>query len=244
MASMTLLGNEHPSLVTTVVGDDGGSLHGLGRDFDAFACGREFFHAEVCETVDQDDPDEAAFGYKFLPFPLAARQKFPVRCEPGTGAQELIRAFDDANEHHFGDVLWNGSTGWQVASGDTPPPYLASSEVETVAVTGDDPRRHIAEVLADACEAHPDLHPVLHLGMFVAMKVGTDGLGALGVPYVVNSAYPIDGIAVTGPVRCFVGSVQDLTHVDWPRNRRYAEGTRLGLIEFDPCLARTGVTGS
>lgn len=248
MGRVMLLGNEDPSLVTTTVGEDGGPLHGLGRSVDGFSCGREFFFAEICPPEpDTADLEDSPFGYKARPFAVAARQKLPTRCEPGQGADELQRAFAGSAEYQFGRVLWFGDDNWKIGSGDdfTDLLYLTSGAVPTTVITGDaDPRRDIADVLFDACEANPDLRPVLHLGMYTAMRAGTDGLGTLNVPYVVNPAYPVDGIAVTGMIHSFVGSVQDLTHVDWPRNRRYAEATRLGLIEFDPCRARIGVTGS
>jgi hypothetical protein len=245
MTAASLLGKEVPSIAVTDVDTDGGPLHGLGLAYNAWACGREFFFAEICPEIPPDgDIDESGFGYLALPFAIAARQKFPVRCEPGDGPRELIAAFDQATEHLVGQVLWFGDSNWADGSGGDQfnQLFLTSGAVATSALDVD-PKTAVAELLSDAFEAHPDLNPVLHLGMGAALQLGLD-VGVLNVPYVVNPAYPIDGIAVTGPIQIYIGSIQNLTHEQWTVNRRYAEGTRMGLIQFDPCLARLGVIGS
>ena len=242
----SLLGKEVPSITVTAVVTDGGPLHGLGLPFNAFACGREFFFAEICpELPSEGDIEESAFGYLALPFAIAARQKFPVRCEPGDGARELISAFDRATEYLFGQVLWFGDDNWADGSGgDQFNQLFLTSGAVTTSPLDPDPKIAVAELLSDAFEAHPDLDPVLHLGMSAAVRIGMEAMDILNVPYVVNPAYPIDGVAVTGPIQIYIGSVQDLTHEQWTVNRRYAEGTQMGLIQFDPCLARLGVIGS
>lgn len=247
MAASRLLDKQIPSITVVNVGADGGELHGLGQPVDAFACGREFVFAEICPDPTPDDSiEDSAYGYLSIPFAIAGRQKFPVRCTPDTLSSQMTNAFDSAAEHQVGEVLWFGDENWADGSGgDTVNLlYLSSGAVATSGTGGTNVSADIATVLSDAFEAHPDLDPILHLGMQSAMEAGTDRLGALGYPYVVNPAYPIDGVAVTGPIKIYLGTVQDLSHVDWNVNRQYVEGTRLGRIEFDPCLARIGVTGS
>jgi hypothetical protein len=244
--SARLLSKEIPSITVTNVVEDGGPLHGLGLAFDAFSCGREFIFAEICpELPSEDDIEDSQYGYLSLPFAIAGRQKSPVRCTPERIAQELIDAFEDAAEYQVGQVLWFGDTNWADGSGGDQfnRMFLTSGAVATSAVSAD-PKAAVAELLFDAYEAHPELDPIIHLGMGSAVRIGMEAMDILNVPYVVNPAYPIDGIAVTGPIKIFLGTVQDLSHVQWTVNRRYAEGTRLGLIQFDPCLARLGVSGS
>lgn len=247
MAAARLLDQQVPSITVVDVDTDGGELHGLGQPVDAFSCGRDFVFAEICpEETPEDSISDSAYGYLSVPFAISGRQKFPTRCVPAEMSAGLESAFGSAAEHQVGQVLWFGDENWSDGSGgeNVNLLYLSSGEVPTSSIDGIDVSADIATVLFDAFEAHPDLDPVLHLGMQTAMEAGTDRLGALGYPYVVNPAYPITGIAVTGSIEVYLGTVQNLTHVDWNLNRRYVEGTRLGRIEFDPCLARLGVAGS
>lgn len=241
MAAQKLLSGD-VSLITVIDGDDQ-NWTAMGTGVDALACGRRMDVNGICSPTPPPEPPDALIGYQSYPFAITADQKLPTRCGPEEGAEMLIQAFRDAAEYQFGYVLWHGSSFWpNFGSGDDQPQiYLSSPDIATTEYAAFLPKDHIAEVLADAMEAHPELDPLLHLGYKTALNVGMD-LDILGVPYVVNPAYPLEGVAVTGPITIHIGTVQDLTHVNWNINREYAEATRLGLIEFDPCLARVGTS--
>jgi hypothetical protein len=231
MTSARLLDGKVPGI--TVLRGDSQNWTALGTTIDALACGRRYDTVDICLPDDlSSGVDEALTGYEGRPFAIVGQQVVSPRCTPTEAAQALYDAMDVAAEYQIGNALWAGvdDADW---TGDV---FLASSEVATTATTGTSVKSHVAQVLKAAFDAHPELDPILHLGLGTAAEVGLD-VQIYGYPYVVNPAYPITGIAVTDKITIRLGDVQQLNAVDIAINRRYIEATRLGLVEFDPCLA-------
>jgi hypothetical protein len=236
MTSVALLDGKTPGI--TVLHGDSSEWTALGTSIDSLACGRRFDMVDICTPDDLSGGLTEDFsGHIGRPFAIVAQQVLVPRCTPAQAVEAMYAAMADAAEYQTGSALWSGvpDVDW---TGDV---YLTSAEVETTTLTGTSVKGHVAQILKAAWDAHPELDPILHLGIGTALEVGLD-VGVLGVPYVVNPGYPINGIAVTDKITIRLGDIQRLNAVDTAINRRYVEATRLGLVEFDPCLARLAVT--
>lgn len=229
---MRLLDGNSP-LITVTYGDSQ-EWTALGESVDALACGREWeLIGDLCDSDGETDMDVSLTGYEAPPFAVVARQKFGTRCAPEEAEKLIQDAMTAAAEHQIGQALWEGVTGtWDGVL------YLTSSEVASTTITGD-VKADIAAVVKAARDANPDLNPLLHLGLEAALVVGVD-LDRIDIPYVVNSGYPVDGIAITDEVTIRLGSVQVLRTIAYPNNKMFVEATRLAAVSFDPCLARRG----
>ena len=212
-----------------------------GYEVDGLSCGRSIETVDVCAGAATWDPsgDPAGTGFGIFPFAILGHQKFGERCAPAEAEAAFRKAMDDASEHTVAHNFWYGDTpDW-----DTPPGgqmndmFLMDDDIDTV-VEGASTADTIAAVLSQAFTNHPELDPIIHLGIKAAMDMTsslfTDNFDA---EFVVSTGYPIDGVAVTGPILVHLGSIEILTSHDTSVNRRYLDGTRLAAVEFDPCLA-------
>jgi hypothetical protein len=232
MTSVSLLDGKIPGI--TVLHGDSSEWTALGTSIDSLACGRRHDMVDVCTPDDLSGGLEEEYdGHIGRPFAIVTQQKFSPRCTPREAEDELFAAMAKSAEYQVGKALWSGvpDVDW---TGDV---FLTSTEVSTTATAGTIVIHEVAQLLKAAWDAHPELDPILHLGLGAAANVGLD-IGILGVPYVVNPGYPIDGIAVTDKITIRLGDIQRLNAVDSAINRRYVEATRLAMVEFDPCLAR------
>jgi hypothetical protein len=232
MTGAALLDGKTPGI--TVLHGDSSEWTALGTSIDALACGRRYDMVDICLPDDLSGGlTEALTGYEGRPFAIVAQQILSPRCTPQEATDALYQGMNDAAEYQIGKALWSGvpDVDW---TGNV---FLTSSEVATTTTSGTSVKSHVAQVLKAAFDAHPELDPILHLGLGTAAEVGLD-IAVFGIPYVVNPAYPITGIAVTDKITIRLGDIQRLNAVDIAINRRYVEATRLGLVEFDPCLAR------
>jgi len=223
--------------VATVYTGDGDWMHGY--EVDALSCGREFDIVDICTPGDPPDADDSLTGYKIVPFALVSQQRFGSRCAPADAWASLMEATDSATETQVEDVFWNGDGAINAVGTWDGEIWVTSTDVTTETLTDTTiTAQSVAEVLVASRTAHPDLtEPVLHLGVQRAMELGA-GLQNLDIDeIVVSAAYPIDAIAVTGPVVVRVSDIQSLITTQESINRRYYEATRLAVVEFDPCLA-------
>jgi hypothetical protein len=205
-----------------------------GYEVDALSCGRVLEPYDTC-TPGTPDVEDSGTGFKIDPWAIVGGQKFGVRCEPKNAREALAVAMADSSEYFTAKNFWNGDVPDWVGVGEGM--YLEDSGIATVAA-GADTKASIAAALGTAYAAHPDIIPIVHLGLGAALSI-TDlySLDALGFKYVVSPGYPTDGIAVTGPIVVRLGSVEILKSHDEKINRSYVSGTRLVAVEFDPCLA-------
>lgn len=236
---MRLLTGGHPAI--TVLHGDSSSWTALGEPYDGLACGRSYeIYGDFCEPAPEGDGEEALTGFEAKPFGYLVRQVFGTRCEPEEAEAVLEKATRDQAEYHIGRALWYGieNADWE---GDI---YLMSDQVTRSTVDISAPRQALAQILADAFAANPDLDPLIHLGMQTALELGENRLDVLGYPYVISPGYPINGLAITGPLQIRLGDLHVLRLVNQSVNRTLIEGTRMANFQFDPCLARLGATGS
>jgi hypothetical protein len=214
--------------VATVLKSDGNWT--AGYSVDALACGRLIDTVDICTPAEPPEVSEALIGYKIEPFVIYGRQKFGVMCAPDDMEAEIKDALENATEHEVARVFWEGGiTGWD---GNL---YLESSEVHNVTVPTD-PKDALATMLKEAYDRHPDIQPLIHLGILSGLQVAGD-LEKLEVDYCISPGYPKNGMAVTGPVVVHLGTIQATKSHDTSVNRFYVEANRLAAVEFDPCLA-------
>jgi hypothetical protein len=216
----------------------------IGYEVDALACGRNVEGSGICDPIplSEDDLDDSGTGYKIEPFAVVGYQRFGSRCAPDDAEEALTQAIVDATEYTIGRNFWFGDvTNWAGADEGM---FLADAGIATETVTGS-VNTDIAAVVKKGFDRHPELDPVLHLGVGAALAIPNyDNLERIGIDQiVVNPAYPVDAIAVTGPILLRLGSVETQPgYVAVPRtNRIYISGTRIVAFEFDPCLAVVGV---
>jgi hypothetical protein len=218
-------------------------LTGDGRwtntyEADALSCGRVHGAVDVCNVTPRtatNTPSDT--GYKVVPFVQTGDQEFATRCAPADAEKALTDAMDAASEFFVAKNFWHGDVpDWAGAPEGL---FLMDAGVATVAVAaGTSVPAKIAAALGAAYARHPDLNPVVHLGLAASYAL-PPGFAAdrPRVTFVENAAYPADGVAVTGPVLVRLGSVEVVKTVNTAVNRQYVSGTRLAAVEFDPCLA-------
>lgn len=230
------------SPLITILRGDSSAWTALGEEFDGMACGRRHeILGEICEPAPVDPQDVSLTGYESKPFVLLTQQTFGVRCTPEQALELARESNTDSLDHQIGKVFWSGLVDWDGTL------WLESSEVARSVVdvsTAESLRRGLATLVQDAMNANPDLDPLLHLGMNTVLQLGEDRLDALGFPYVVNTGYPIDGLAVTGPVTIRIGDVQAIQSYNVSINRTSVEALRFAAFQFDPCQARLGAETS
>lgn len=217
----------------TVIRGDGTWTHGY--EVDALSCGRIIQGTDLCTPITILDLSVTGTGYKVVPFGIEGHQNFRVVCAPEDADEALTEAMDAASDFVIAKNLWFGYIpDWP---GVTEGMFLTSGSIATAA-TGTSTARTIADVLGAAFALHPDLEPILHLGLSAAADLQDNFLlSAADMPVVVSPAYPPLGVAVTGPIIVRLGSIETLTRIDESINREYIQGTRLAAFEFDPCLA-------
>lgn len=229
--------------IATVLDGDGHWT--IGYEVDALACGRNVEGSGICNALplSEDDLGDSHTGYKVEPFAVVGYQRFGTRCTPDDAEIALTGAILDSTEYVLGRNFWYGDIpNWD---GATEGMFLTDAAIATQSIGTGDINSAIAAVMKAAFDRHPELDPVLHLGLKSALEIPQfDNLEMIGIDnVVVNPAYPADAIAVTGPILIRTGTVETQTGlVAVPRsNRIYISGTRIVAFEFDPCLAVRGV---
>lgn len=222
--------------VATVINGDGDWTKANGKEFDDLACGRTHDTADVCSPPAVEVTNApAGTGFKAVPFVHYAQQEFGVRCAPADAEAALTQSMLDAAEYVVGKQFWTGDTAdWAGADEGV---YLMHADVETVTAAASVPAS-IAKAVRAALVAHPELNPVVHLGLGASYSLPpgwADDHPALTI--VENAGYPLDGIAVTGPVVVRLGTVETISMTSTDVNRSYVSGTRLMAVQFGPCSA-------
>lgn len=222
--------------VATVLTGDGDWTKANGREFDDLACGRVYGTADVCNPPQIDVTDQpAGTGFRSAPFVIHAEQEFGTRCEPADAEAALTEAMEGMAEYVVARQLWLGDVEDWVGVDDGV--YFEHADVPTVSPGANVPAT-IAKALAAAYLAHPEMKAVVHLGLAASYSLPpgfTDDHPS--VTFVEGIGYPVDGVAVTGPLTVRLGSIETLAAVAQDRNRRYVSGTRLAAVEFGPCTA-------
>ena len=207
-----------------------------GYEIDALACGRDIKSLDICTFDPPDESTDSASGYRIEPWALVGTQRFPIRCAPGDASEELVEALENATEYEVAHNFWYGDVdSWRGATGGEGI-FLSASNVATVA-RGTTTAATIAAVLEEAYKRNPDIQPIIHLGMLAALELVENKLNELGYEYAVSPGYPVNAIAVTGPVLVRLGTIESEQSVHTQNNRLYTAGTRLAAVEFDPCYA-------
>lgn len=210
-----------------VIESDGDWQQGYVKDM--LGEGFHLFTQDICDPTAPGPLPDSVMGKRIYPFAITAYQEVPPRCAPDYVGEFVTAAFEASTEYAVSDALWNGTSETESTM------YLTHDDVEEV-TRGLDPYSTVGSLLERAFEKTPFLKPVIHLGWQSALSLQF-GLTTLGLPYVVPHGYPANAIAVTGPVRIRLGSIQSISEVDTSINRQYFETTRIAAIEFDPAQA-------
>lgn len=170
------------------------------------------------------------------PFALTVQMVRNNRCSDPADMVTVLEGIEAATEQAVARALWYA---WDGAGGWTDNPFITDSAVHTVNAGTDAIASIGAAAVAYGERGAQIAHPVMHLGMEVAQRVARPiGVGVFeDYRVVVSPAYPADGIAITGPVEIWIGSVQELRGYDHEQNRTSFEATRLAMLSFDPYTA-------
>lgn len=218
---------------TVLVGDGNWTS---GYEIDALACGRNIGATDLCKPVDPPEPDEEGSGYRVVPFGIEGHQKWSVICAPSDNESAMTEAITVASEFIVANTFWSGAIAdWK---GDEEGLFLEHPDIHTIAPE-EKIGRSIASALKEAYTRHPEIQPTVHLGLGSAVDFASDFFVAeeSHVKFIVSPGYPMDAVAVTGPVVVRLGSVETLKSYDHRVNREYVQATRIAAVEFDPCLA-------
>ena len=218
---------------TVLVGD--GNWMG-GYEVDGLSCGRVIQGTDICTPIDIPEPDESGTGFRVEPFGVEGHQKFSVMCSPDENLEAMDESMATASEYVVAKQFWDGAIeGWKGVDKGL---FLEDADIVTVGAAANT-GRSIALAIKTAYDNHPEILPVVHLGLGAAADYASDFFVAekSGIKFIVSPGYPIDGIAVTGPIVVRLSSIQTLKSYDETINREYVQGTRIAAVEFDPCLA-------
>lgn len=200
----------------------------------ASVCGVLVATADPCDPLPAPigDTDPASTGvYKVVPFGALARINRPMRCLESD--RDLVAArLRGASETVAEYALWFGlGLDGSESIADSATTVTAGSGIE----------ESIAAVIAAQNQAIPGVEPgLLHLGLGVALKLrgqAVDTLGEMGYEIVTGPLYPPGGIAVTGPVRVQLGSIEVDDFYSVASNQGSTVGTRVMAVGFDPCAS-------
>lgn len=220
--------------VASVVRGDGNWTAGASSTSEA--CGRLIQAVGICteEELPEFSLEAPEFtGARIEPFAIYGAQEFAYRCGPDDYQPVLVGVLDQASEYMVTKVFWEGEGA---ILGDWPgETTLANPNVHTIP-RGEDEANTLADLMDEAYERNPGIKPIVHMGMLTAQKLAP-GLDNLEIDYVVGPGYPKNALAVTGPIKVWLGSVEGYTTSVISTNRFYVEATRLAAIDFDLCLA-------
>lgn len=208
--------------------------------FDAVGCVLRSQVSNVCSPIVRDDlsgsegdgsaPDKNLFA-------VLTSMKSRAQCSPGTEEKMVGDALDMESEKAAGRVLF-GSTGDNAGIVS-----LAAPTVGTVA-TGASARASLVAALQEFWTRATGVSyedTLVHLGVGSLLElfgeVENSLIKNLDIKVATSAGYPTNAIAVTGPIRVELGPDEVLQSHDTTVNDIVTEASRLGALEFDPCIA-------
>lgn len=200
------------------------------------SCGVTVSLSDVCTpeaTVVAGDATDDYDSFERKTFVIIADLARRIRCSDADGSKFVNDAIKDTQDRTVGRALWSSVTG---AGMDM---YFTHASVRTVAA-GANASASLAAALQSYYDNGSGPDPVIHLGLTAAVNLSSvlvkDGV-LDHLQYVVNPGYPTAGIAVSGPVTVYLGSIETIENVDLTQNRTAVQANQLAAVEFDPCLA-------
>lgn len=167
-------------------------------------------------------------GYPISVFGIIAQLARPTMCQTTDPEGAVRKAVEDEADKAIGRALWYGTGEASM--------WLGADGATSVAADAG-----IGVMLKTFYDKTVGVDPVIHLGYGVAddlsPKLNPDGRFSAfpEVPVVINAGYPVDGVAITGPIEAWVGSIEQTQVHNTRINREYTEATALGAVAFDPC---------
>jgi hypothetical protein len=214
-----------------------------GEQFDSAGCALVSYASDVCAPVTREllsgSEDESAECDVLDQNIFAVLVSLQGRTMRSSGNEEALvaDAFDAELEKAAGRVLW-GDIGDNSANVS-----LTAASVATV-VAGASAPLSVASMLEEFWTratgvGHQDT--ILHLGVRPLLELFGQVEGSLlknlDIRVATSPGYPVNGMAVTGPVRYRISPVEVLLQHETTVNRIVTEGSALGSLEFDPCTA-------
>lgn len=234
--------------------DGDGPWSGVPYDKEYDARARPLIVQDVCTranvAVVAGSTSLPAVVYTIRPFGAMVSASRPNRCVPGEFPEyeASLRADLKQDAHRAASyVLWNGIPGWNATE-----PYITNSDVTAVAGAASI-QDLVASVLDTYYAGETGQPPVLHMGFRAAMQLSAGDavspspesseyyLVMDGTPIVVSDAYPISGVAATGPVTVRRSNLADLVPAyDYAQNRTSFQSELILAVEFDASIAVRG----
>ena len=221
--------------VATVLHGDG--TWASGYDAEALACG---FSVDVVDPCDPGrtsvstvtPPDGEMGGWTIPSFAIVSEMIRANRCVAPEDRDRAQVALVNATERAVGMAFW----------GDPGMASLVTLDDGASVAPGTSVEASLVALLDNFYSTSALYHPIVHMGLanaFALQELLTEDMRALrtGERVCISVGYPVDGLAVTGPITIHLGSIETMVNYDASHNRTSFEATRLGSIEFDPCAA-------
>lgn len=168
-------------------------------------------------------------GFPISIFAVAAKLRQPTMCRTASPEDVVRTAVDGEFDKAAGHALWYGTGNAEV--------WIGADGATSVAADAG-----IGEMLHAFYAKTVGVEPILHLGLQAAMDFGPSFQNGRLAPFpevevVVNPGYPVDGVAITGPIDLWAGQIETVQVHDVRINRQETEAAMLAGLAFDPCTA-------
>ena len=168
-------------------------------------------------------------GWPLSVFAVIVKMRRSNLCMDSDPEVAVKAALEAEKDKAAGRALWFGTGNasmWLGATGVTALPSTAG----------------VGEALKAFYDNTVGVDPIIHMGIGTAIKaVGLNAEGRFkafaDIPIVVNPSYPVDALAVTGPIEVRFTSAESMAVQDIRVNRGDYAADLLGAISFDPCAA-------
>lgn len=165
-------------------------------------------------------------SYDRVDFAVTVRMERALMCRKDSPEAILREAAEKELEKAAGHALWYGNGTADIWIGN--PSATALPEGAT-----------IGEMVHEFYRRTVGIDPTIHLGIGAALDQTwvEDRISGMadGVKYVVSPGYPVDGVAITGPVRVWAEDPLGVEAIDVGVNQADTEVEIYAALTYDPC---------
>lgn len=235
-------------LVDVEYDDDPSAKWTIGFDLQAAAAATVLTVADPCtvqSALIAGAPNASPKVYTVRATAAAVSARRNVRCAMGIELEIVQGLLANGGSTSAAEwTLWNGDTAWD----PNIVPSLQNTDVHTASAGSS-----VSDTLANVINAYSGITVlqdyVVHLGIKAALELSAQGFAyntdmngqlrirATNAPIVVSPYYPAAGVALTGPLRVYIGPPDAYQVYDSLLNRTNINGNQLIAIAFDPSTA-------